>query len=514
MFPADVFVNVDEGWLKGRYPNGTIYEDFEKFPAGMKGLGEWITSQPTGHPDGGTMQYGLYTCRGTQQCSTGYYSGPGSYGYEKQDVDWIVNYANASWLKLDSCAASQDHATAFEEYARFRDALNETGFPVVFNLCGWNSWYAPPDPSINYTGGASLGNSWRISGDGGSWDAITTAINVMAQLWQYTGPGGFNDPDNILGPHGTWPITQTQVQTQMVLWSVFPTQLILGEDLTKADPEYFETVGNEELLAINQDFPFAGAGQRVFGDDLTWPCSGSLPPGAVNRVEAVACDSSNPAQQFYFNSTDGTVRLASAPASSPAALTVLNCDTDDGTLVYLFPPGYTGGSSCGSANQVWSYMGGDGGNKSLVNPISGKCLDEYMWTTPRVDLWTCLGGASNEAWNFTGSASAGTPGQLINNDSGFCLTASVSNATECVNVWARPLSDGGVALAMVNNADTATTVTCDAACFAASNITWPGGAKVRDLIAHADLGVLSPPYSFSANVTGGGGSAAFKLLPA
>lgn len=31
------YVNVDEGWLKGRLPNGTIFEDLEKFPDGMKG---------------------------------------------------------------------------------------------------------------------------------------------------------------------------------------------------------------------------------------------------------------------------------------------------------------------------------------------------------------------------------------------------------------------------------------------------------------------------------------------
>ena len=34
------FVNVDEGWLKGRYDgNNSIYEDREKFPDGMKALG-------------------------------------------------------------------------------------------------------------------------------------------------------------------------------------------------------------------------------------------------------------------------------------------------------------------------------------------------------------------------------------------------------------------------------------------------------------------------------------------
>jgi len=29
---------------------------------------------------------------------------------------------------------------------------------------GWNEWYSPPDPSVGYQGGASLGNSWRIAG--------------------------------------------------------------------------------------------------------------------------------------------------------------------------------------------------------------------------------------------------------------------------------------------------------------------------------------------------------------
>jgi alpha-galactosidase len=40
-------INVDEGWLKGRLPNGTIYEDTDKFPAGMKALGDFVHAQET-----------------------------------------------------------------------------------------------------------------------------------------------------------------------------------------------------------------------------------------------------------------------------------------------------------------------------------------------------------------------------------------------------------------------------------------------------------------------------------
>jgi alpha-galactosidase len=44
------------------------------------------------------------------------------------------------YLKEDSCCGSQDHPTAFADYAEMRDALNATGRPVYFSLCGWNTW--------------------------------------------------------------------------------------------------------------------------------------------------------------------------------------------------------------------------------------------------------------------------------------------------------------------------------------------------------------------------------------
>lgn len=122
------YVNVDEGWLKGRYPNGniiiyylsffsylilfsisyiwqysTIYSDDEKFPSGMKALGDYIHSLGLKYIFYFNFilkikyyclniyffifiyniffRYGLYTCRGSCQCSTSEYSGPGSLGY-------------------------------------------------------------------------------------------------------------------------------------------------------------------------------------------------------------------------------------------------------------------------------------------------------------------------------------------------------------------------------------------------------------------------------------------------
>ena len=175
------YVNVDEGWLKGRLPNGTIFEDREKFPEGMKALGDWVRSQSVAPGSADKLVYGLYSCRGTCQCGTRYYHAEGSHGHEAADTQWMID-AGARWLKIDSCCGSQDHSVAFSDYSKFRDAMNKSGEQVWFNLCGWRDWYAPPDPALNYTGGQTLGNSYRISGDGGSWGAITKALNVMARV--------------------------------------------------------------------------------------------------------------------------------------------------------------------------------------------------------------------------------------------------------------------------------------------------------------------------------------------
>ncbi len=85
---------MDEGWLQGRYANGTLYEDRSKFPSGMAALGAYV------HGLDPRMRYGLYDCRGTEQCGTSSYSAPGGFGHEAQDVDWMSS-AGADWIKVD-----------------------------------------------------------------------------------------------------------------------------------------------------------------------------------------------------------------------------------------------------------------------------------------------------------------------------------------------------------------------------------------------------------------------------
>ncbi len=64
---------------------------------------------------------------------------PGSLGYEIKDANtyaaWGVDY-----LKLDSCYT--DRTPTEVEYSKMRDALNATGRPIFYSLCGMHTKYS------------------------------------------------------------------------------------------------------------------------------------------------------------------------------------------------------------------------------------------------------------------------------------------------------------------------------------------------------------------------------------
>jgi alpha-galactosidase len=67
---------------------------------------------------------------------------PGSLGYETKDANtyaaWGVDY-----LKLDSCYSGATPKQV--EYTIMRDALNASGRPIFYSLCGMliNFWHSP-----------------------------------------------------------------------------------------------------------------------------------------------------------------------------------------------------------------------------------------------------------------------------------------------------------------------------------------------------------------------------------
>jgi alpha-galactosidase len=77
---------------------------------------------------------------------------------------------------------------------------------------------------------------------------------------KWAGPGGWNDPDNILLGHIMWkdkfvptPLTANEQYTWMTLWSVLDAPLVFGGDMKQLDDFTLKILTNDEVIAVNQD---------------------------------------------------------------------------------------------------------------------------------------------------------------------------------------------------------------------------------------------------------------------
>ena len=186
-------------------------------------------------------------------------------------------------------------------------------------------------------------------------------------------------------------------------------------------------------------------------------------------------------------------------------LAAIDCATEDGTPVALYAPGSAG--KCAGADRTWTWWP----NSTITNANSKTCLDVAHGNGPTVDVWTCNGG-TNQAFTLSSS------GQVKAGSDSMCLSAQALVPHQCDNVWGRALSNGDFALGFVNNDVDANSsaVTCDAGCFAAllNGTAPPATLKVRDLWLHADVATITPPFAWTANVSGSGFAAAYRLTPA
>ena len=269
-------------------------------------------------------------------------------------------------------------------------------------------------------------------------------------------------------------------------------------------PYALETYSNAELIAINQD-ALGSPARRIAGGDLPFPCA-SGGDGVLASVSALPCDPSDARQLWSYNATTGRIASSAFPGG---VLDDLHCDKAPGSPVGVYPNDGSGGGTCGGANQNWTW----GANGSIINAWTGTCLDVYDFAGPAVDVYSCNGGVNQV---FTLSSDGHISTQAGGGHPALCLTATAPIPQQCANVWGRLLANGDYALGMLNNdgGAPAANVMCDAACFALLlNGTSPARLRVRDLWAHADVGTISAPFSWTAIVNGSGSAQAFRLTP-
>jgi predicted chitinase len=113
----------------------------------------------------------------------------------------------------------------------------------------------------------------------------------------------------------------------------------------------------------------------------------------------------NPIQVYTCNGT-GAQQWTTSGSSLQVlgmCLDVAGAGTADGTKVDLYTCNGTGA-------QVWQAQS----NGALLNPNSGKCLDDTGWggSGTQVQIWDCSGNA-NQSWTLPGGSGGGTGGFVV-----------------------------------------------------------------------------------------------------
>lgn len=247
------YVVIDDCWTvkDGRDSHGNLIADPKRFPNGIKAVADHVHSRG--------LKFGIYSDAAQMTCA-GY---PGSYGYEDQDAQLWASWG-VDFLKYDYCHAPADQQTAIERYTRMGEALRATGREILFSICEWGG--RSPWLWARQAGG----QMWRATGDViDSWVnvqhnnwwglGIDSVIDQAANLHEYAGPGGWNDMDMlVIGLSGGGSVhgggaSYSEYQTQMGMWCILCSPLMIGCDLRKMTAETAALLMNRELIAVNQD---------------------------------------------------------------------------------------------------------------------------------------------------------------------------------------------------------------------------------------------------------------------
>jgi len=299
------YIVIDDCWQIGRDEEGNIIPDPERFPNGMKAVGDYIHSKG--------LKFGLYTDAGLKTCE----GRPASRGYEFQDfrqyAKWGVDYTKVDW-----CYAENQNALA--SFSLIRDAIKSSGRPMVLSICEWG--FSKP-----WLWGEGVGHLWRTTLDiEDCWDCstiyvdngkemenflgFTKILDLQVGLEIYAGPGHWNDPDML--QVGNEKLTYEENKAHFSLWCILAAPLMSGNDLRNMSPEITAILTNKEVIAIDQD-PLGKQGVKIRddGDFEVWSkqlSDGSRAVVLFNRSESSANMTVNWNEIGYPNHLKADVR--------------------------------------------------------------------------------------------------------------------------------------------------------------------------------------------------------------
>jgi hypothetical protein len=333
---------IDEGWYMenpdGQHladkkylldANGILIPVPSRFPssvegAGFKPLADWV------HQQG--LKFGIHIVRGIPKQAVEKdlpIAGTSFHALDAADKNSPCGWDEGNWGVADNAAGQayydsmlklyagwgldyikvdciSDHPYRPSEIKQIAAAIQKTGRPIVLSL-------SPGPTQLEHAAEiAEYAQMWRITNDHWDgwklpskpeWDEFPFSLggefDRIAKWYTYVKPGNWPDADMLpwgsLTPHPGWGpprqsgLTQEEEKTELNLWSITRSPLILGANLTKLDDFTRGLLANQSILFINQNVTYShpvdvaslGAG---FANVRVWRATINE-PGARNYAE-------------------------------------------------------------------------------------------------------------------------------------------------------------------------------------------------------------------------------------
>ena len=284
------YVNVDDFYYQcpgGQGPAVNQYglwaTDNGKFPSSGGTDGMAVVASHV-HSDG--LKFGIYVTPGISKQAVAQNTPIQGTSYHARDIATTNGESNYNCGGMVGIDYSKPGAQAFinswaNEFAAWGVdyiKIDGVGTNDVADIKAWSAALQQTGRSIHLELSNSLAigsaatwkqysNGWRTGGDiecycgsNGSSYPLTDWGNIQQRFasvanWQpYGGPGAFNDYDSTeVGNGSNDGLTAPERQSQMSLWAMASSPLILGSDLTNLDATDLSYLKNTAVLAVDQD---------------------------------------------------------------------------------------------------------------------------------------------------------------------------------------------------------------------------------------------------------------------
>ncbi|WP_448664211.1 NPCBM/NEW2 domain-containing protein [Sphingomonas sp. CJ20] len=302
------YIDIDDGWwLKRRTSDGRMIIRTATFPSAATPDGSTSFRPLTDRLHAMGLKAGIYSDIGRNSCGQVFTSTfpnqpegsvaereVGLYGHVDQDIRLYFAEWGFDLIKVDGCGIrglpATDPKVLSGQYRAFAplvdaDSLARTDVAAVRRLyaeVGQALERHNPDNDFLFSiciWGAADSRSWskdvgsisRTSEDiSPTWSRMLHNLDSVIRRPLYAHPGSWNDPDMLFVGSGDFDEKHlVEARSHFTLWAMVNAPLFIGYDLRKAPRELLDILGNERIIALDQD---AAGNQAVLaydGDDVS-----------------------------------------------------------------------------------------------------------------------------------------------------------------------------------------------------------------------------------------------------